>query len=83
MAARARTAALFNNGFVRVERLSGNVGYIDLRVIPDREGISETAAAAMTFVRHTDALIEALYALTEAPGRLLASFEANAGPALP
>ncbi len=56
-AGRARTASLYNNGFVRVERLNGNVGCINLRIIPGREAISETAAAAMTMVRHTDALI--------------------------
>ncbi len=50
-------AAKVNYGFERVERLPGNVGYLELRgfVPPDLGG--ETAAAAMTFLAHTDALI--------------------------
>jgi hypothetical protein len=51
------TAGRGNFGFFRVERLAGNVGYVDLRgfVAPTMAG--ETAAAAMTFLAHTDAII--------------------------
>jgi retinol-binding protein 3 len=46
-----------NFGFEKVERLRGNIGYVDIRgFVPPRIG-GETASAAMTFVAHTDALI--------------------------
>ncbi|MEP7076986.1 MAG: S41 family peptidase [Acidobacteriota bacterium] len=46
-----------NYGFEKVERLQGNIGYLDLRGFFDpKEGI-DTVAAAMTFVSNTDALI--------------------------
>ncbi len=46
-----------NFGFDRVERLRGNVGYIDLRGFMDAEAGSATVAAAMNFLANTDALI--------------------------
>jgi len=46
-----------NYGFEKVERLQGNIGYIDLRGFQDPEGGVETVAAAMNFVANTDALI--------------------------
>ena len=46
-----------NYGFERVERLQGNIGYIDLRGFFGPELGAETVAAAMTFVNNTDALI--------------------------
>ncbi len=46
-----------NFGFQKVERLPGNVGYIDLRGFMGPELGKETVAAAMNFVAHTDALI--------------------------
>jgi len=46
-----------NYGFERVERLKGNVGYIDLRRFVPSEHAGETAVAAMNFVAHCDALI--------------------------
>lgn len=46
-----------NHGFERVERLPGNIGYIDLRGFFDPELGKETVAAAMRFVSNTDALI--------------------------
>src|SRR5207302_202996 len=46
-----------NFGFERVERLEGNVGYLDLRGFHRAEYGGDTAAAAMTFLSHTDALI--------------------------
>jgi hypothetical protein len=51
------TAALQNFGFEKVERLAGNVGYLDLRFFAPPEWGGETAAAAMTMLAHTDALI--------------------------
>jgi C-terminal processing protease CtpA/Prc len=46
-----------NYGFERVERLNGNIGYIDLRNFNDHEGGAETVAAAMAFLQNTEALI--------------------------
>ncbi len=46
-----------NFGFERVERLNGNIGYIDLRGFNDHEAGAETVAAAMNFVANTEALI--------------------------
>jgi C-terminal processing protease CtpA/Prc len=46
-----------NFGFEKVERLQGNVGYIDLRGFFEPEAGAETVAAAMNFVTNTDALI--------------------------
>ncbi|MCI0489245.1 MAG: S41 family peptidase [Blastocatellia bacterium] len=48
---------LNNFGFEKVERLSGNVGYMDLRVFAPTEVASDTAIAAMNFLANTDALI--------------------------
>jgi C-terminal processing protease CtpA/Prc len=46
-----------NFGFEKVERLSGNVGYLDLRGFMDAEQGGETVVAAMNFLANTDALI--------------------------
>lgn len=48
-----------NFGFHKVERLSGNIGYLDFRNFweVEWEGAAETAAGAMNFLTHTDALI--------------------------
>jgi hypothetical protein len=46
-----------NFGFEKVERLEGNIGYLDLRGFMDAAAGGETAAAAMTFLANTDALI--------------------------
>lgn len=46
-----------NFGFEKVERLKGNIGYIDLRQFAPAEYAGETAAAAMNFVSNCDALI--------------------------
>jgi hypothetical protein len=54
MRARARAR---NFGFEKVERLPGNVGYLDLRGFMELEWAKETAAGAMGFLAHTDALI--------------------------
>ena len=46
-----------NFGFEKVERLEGNVGYLDLRMFVPAEMGGETAAAAMNLLANTDALI--------------------------
>ncbi len=51
-----KRAAGDNYGFARVERLDGNVGYLDLRYFADGDGAA-TASAAMALLGHTDALI--------------------------
>lgn len=46
-----------NFNFEKVERLQGNIGYIDLRGFNDPAAGAETVAAAMAFLANTDALI--------------------------
>lgn len=46
-----------NYGFDKVERLPGNIGYIEFRGFFDPEGGADTVAAAMNFLNNTDALI--------------------------
>ena len=47
-----------NWGFERVERLNGNVGYLEIRTFNfDAESVDSTLAAAMSFLANTDALI--------------------------
>jgi hypothetical protein len=43
--------------FERVERLAGNVGYVDLRCFGPADVIADTTAAAFSFLGHTRALI--------------------------
>jgi C-terminal processing protease CtpA/Prc len=50
-------AALDNYGIYKIERLSGNVGYLDLRSIDEAEYTAETIAAAMAVLANTSALI--------------------------
>ncbi len=46
-----------NFGFERVERLNGNIGYVDLRGFSDHEAGAETVAAAMKFLENTESII--------------------------
>lgn len=46
-----------NHGFEKVERLDGNVGYLDLRYFASPGRAMTTATAAMGFLANTDALI--------------------------
>jgi hypothetical protein len=46
-----------NFGFQKVERLDGNIGYLDLRGFFPAELAAETAVAAMNLLANTDALI--------------------------
>jgi len=48
---------LRNFGFERVERMPGNIGYLDLRQFSGQPGAQATAVAAMNFLSNTDALI--------------------------
>jgi hypothetical protein len=52
-----RIASMQNYGFQKLERLPGNIGYMDLRNFHDASIASETAVAAMNFLANTDALI--------------------------
>ena len=50
-------APFHNFGFYKVERLPGNIGYLDLRSFDPPDIAGETAIAAMNFLAHTNALI--------------------------
>lgn len=52
-----RELASRNFGFEKVERLAGNVGYLDLRGFMGAELAGETAIAAMGFLANSDAVI--------------------------
>lgn len=56
-ARRRDRARMSNFGFEKVERKPGNIGYIEIRGFQDPAIGAETAAAAMTFLANTDALI--------------------------
>lgn len=49
--------AKMNAGFVKAERLPGNVGYLELMGFMEAEAAAGPAAAAMNFLANTDALI--------------------------
>jgi len=52
------TGARHNNyGFKKIERLDGNVGYLEFTGFSGLPGAGETAIAAMNFLAYTDALI--------------------------
>lgn len=57
LAAQRRLSELRNFDFNRVERLRGNVGYLELFSFEPPEFAGETAAAAMQVLAHTSALI--------------------------
>jgi hypothetical protein len=46
-----------NFGFRKVERLAGNIGYLDFRVFESPADAGPTAVAAMNFLAHCDAII--------------------------
>ncbi len=52
-----RMAGAMNFGFEKVERLNGNIGYMELDGFVTAELGAETAIAAMQFLANTDALI--------------------------
>src|SRR5678815_1567371 len=54
---RKRALTWMNHGFGKVERLPGNIGYLEFFNFADEELGAETVAAAMNFINGTDALI--------------------------
>ncbi|MFL5561011.1 MAG: S41 family peptidase [Gemmatimonadaceae bacterium] len=55
---RERRQSAYNNfGFQRVERLRGNIGYLQLSYFDRPEFAGDAVTSAMEFLRHTDALI--------------------------
>ena len=54
---RKRDLSWMNHGFTKVERLRGNIGYLEFLHFADEELGAETVAAAMNFINSTDALI--------------------------
>src|SRR5687767_6625145 len=54
---RKRDMNWMNHGFVKVERLRGNIGYLEFLNFMDEEMGADTVAAAMNFINGTDALI--------------------------
>ena len=54
---RRRELTWMNHGFGKVERLRGNIGYLEFFNFMDEELGADTVAAAMNFINGTDALI--------------------------
>ena len=52
-----RDMARINYGFQKVERLPGNIGYVEFRGFTDPEGGAETVASVFNFLANTDAII--------------------------
>ncbi len=57
LAGRRDRARVTNFGFEKVERMPGNVGYLEIRGFNDPAIGAETAVAAMNFLANADALI--------------------------
>jgi retinol-binding protein 3 len=54
---RRRDLTWMNHGFGKVERLPGNIGYLEFFNFADEELGADTVAAAMNFINGTDSLI--------------------------
>ncbi len=52
-----REDQLLNGGFESVQRLPGNIGYVEVRGFMQKEDFVKPAQAAMAFLQNTDALI--------------------------
>lgn len=52
-----KMSSRLNYGFEKLERLQGNIGYLDLRSFTDASIGGETAIAAMNFLANTNSLI--------------------------
>ena len=57
IARQRRQMEQMNCGFVKVEQLRGNVGYVKFNMFADTAACGATASAAMNFVANADALI--------------------------
>src|SRR5215207_3971814 len=53
----SREMSRINYGFQKVERLPGNIGYVEFRGFFDPEGGAETVASVFNFLSNTDAII--------------------------
>lgn len=53
----ARQSRARNYGFERVERMEGNIGYVEMRYFDGSPEARPTAAAAMNFIANADAVI--------------------------
>ncbi|WP_177186649.1 S41 family peptidase [Paenibacillus sp. CF384] len=54
---RKQELAFDNYGFYKVERLQGNIGYLDLHALAPPELAGETAVSAMNFLANTSGMI--------------------------
>jgi len=52
-----RQSVFLNGGYEHVERLAGNIGYLEVRSFQDAVAAKPLSTAAMTFLANTDALI--------------------------
>lgn len=52
-----REMSRINYGFQKIERLPGNIGYVEFRGFLDPEGGAETVASVFNFLANTDAII--------------------------
>ncbi|HEY0170539.1 MAG TPA: S41 family peptidase [Pyrinomonadaceae bacterium] len=52
-----RDMARINYGFQKIERLPGNIGYVEFRNFLDPEGGADTVASVFNFLGNTDAII--------------------------
>lgn len=57
IAERSRFMKDVNYGFEKVERMAGNIGYVEFRGFFDAESGADTVAAAMNFLANTDSMI--------------------------
>ncbi len=55
--ARQHVVNTLNGGYERVERLNGNIGYLEVRGFPDANLAKGLSEASMNFLANTDALI--------------------------
>ncbi|MDT7780636.1 MAG: hypothetical protein QOC99_3148 [Acidobacteriota bacterium] len=52
-----REMSRINYGFQKIERLPGNIGYVEFRGFLDPEGGADTVASAFNFLSNTDSII--------------------------
>lgn len=83
LAQQRRLSELRNFDFNRVERLRGNIGYLELFSFEPPEFAGEAAAAAMQFLAHTSALIIDLRRNRGGSARMVALLTSYLLPAYP